>query len=540
MRIVAIIPACEGSVTLPNKNIRVIHGKPLIWYVIKNAISCKYIDEVLVTTNSPEIVSIAGQMGVKTKLRDPNLCSKDVSVDAVIYDAVQELELNENDYVVTMQSISPTLHVETLNQAIEQCLDNNVDTMISVVRKQYYSWLKDDKSVVALYTERVNRHQLMPFYIETGAFLITKRKFVAVDTRIGNRVELYELNGDEAVDIDSFGDLKQAENVLSRKKTAFYVNGNNTIGLGHISRVLQIADELFTKPDIYFDSTKTDISVFGITTHNLCPVSGEEAFMQAVAQGQYDVVINDVLSTTEEYMKQLKACAPSTKFINFEDEGTGAVNADCVINALYETGIHENMYTGSLYYIVPKLFLLFEPIQIQETVSNVLITFGGADPNNYTEQVLEFITKPEYSDVHFYIVLGKAKQNVDKILQYNQYENIEVLHDIKNMPEIMMKCDIAITSRGRTGFELAVLGIPSISIAQNEREAMHDFMSEQNGFSYLGLKPATDVIEAEVKKFISFSKKERQQLQYKMLSNDLRDGRKHVLELIQKVTDNHR
>ena len=73
---------------------------------------------------------------------------------------------------------------------------------------------------------------------------------------------------------------------------------------------------------------------------------------------------------------------------------------------------------------MPKLFLLFEPIQIQETVSDVLITFGGADPNNYTEQVLEFITKPEYSDVHFYIVLGKAKQNVDKILQYNQYENI--------------------------------------------------------------------------------------------------------------------
>lgn len=43
MPIVAIIPACEGSVSLPNKNIRVIHGKPLIWYVIKTAIACKYI-----------------------------------------------------------------------------------------------------------------------------------------------------------------------------------------------------------------------------------------------------------------------------------------------------------------------------------------------------------------------------------------------------------------------------------------------------------------------------------------------------------------
>lgn len=540
MRIVAIIPACEGSVTLPNKNIRVIHGKPLIWYVIKNAISCNYIDEVLVTTNSPEIVSIAAQMGVKTKLRDPGLCSKEVSVDAVIYDAVQGLDLDADDYVITMQSISPTLNVKTLNQAIEQCIQKNMDTMISVVKKQYFSWLKDEKSVVALYTERTNRHQLMPFYVETGAFLITKRKYVIADTRIGVSVELFELSGDEAIDIDSFGDLKQAENVLSRKKTAFYVNGNNTIGLGHISRVLQIADELFTKPDIYFDSTKTDMSVFGMTTHNLYPVNGEEAFIQAVAQENYDVVINDILSTTDVYMKRLKKSAPATKFINFEDEGTGAAYADCVINALYETGIHENMYTGSSYYIVPKLFLLFEPIQIREKVSNVLVSFGGADPNNYTEQVLEFLTRAAYSDVHFYIVLGKAKQHVEELLQYNNYANIDVLYDIKNMPEIMMKCDIAITSRGRTGFELAVLGIPSISIAQNEREAMHNFMSEQNGFSYLGLKPDTASIETALKKYISFSMTERKVLQQKMLANHLRDGRKNVLELIHKVTENIR
>ena len=537
MRIAAIIPACEGSVTLPNKNIRVIHGKPLIWYVIKNAISCKYIDEILVTTNSPEIVSIAAQMGVKTRLRDPGLCSKDVSVDAVIYDAVQELELKPDDCVITMQSISPTLHIETLNQAIEQYQTKSIDTMISVVRKQYFSWMKGKDTAIALYTERMNRHKLVPFYIETGAFLITKKKFVLPDTRIGDSVELFELSGDEAIDVDSFGDLKQAENVLARKKTAFYVNGNNTIGLGHISRVLQIADELFAKPDIYFDTTKTDISVFGITTHNLCPVNGEEAFLQALRNENYDVVINDILSTTDTYMKRLKEAAPKTKFINFEDEGTGAQYADCVINALYETGVHENMYTGSSYYIVPKLFLLFEPIKIKESVSNVLVTFGGADPNNYTEQVLEIVTKPEFSDIHFYIILGKAKKNVENLMQYNQYTNITVLHDIKNMPEIMMKCDVAMTSRGRTGFELAVLGIPSISIAQNEREAIHDFMSPQNGFVYLGIQPDTDLIEQELKKLVSASMIERNEAQHKMIKNDLRNGRKTVLELINKVSD---
>ena len=42
MRILAVIPACEGSVSLPNKNLRVINGKPLIYYVIRNARNSRY------------------------------------------------------------------------------------------------------------------------------------------------------------------------------------------------------------------------------------------------------------------------------------------------------------------------------------------------------------------------------------------------------------------------------------------------------------------------------------------------------------------
>ena len=71
MKILAVIPACEGSVRLPNKNIRVLNGKPLVYYVIDNARRSRYITDVIVTTNSTEIVTIAKHMGAKTKLRDP-------------------------------------------------------------------------------------------------------------------------------------------------------------------------------------------------------------------------------------------------------------------------------------------------------------------------------------------------------------------------------------------------------------------------------------------------------------------------------------
>lgn len=75
MKILAVIPACEGSKVFPNKNIRIVNGKPLIYYVINNAKNSKYIDDVIVTTNSSEIIGIAKQMGVMTKLRDDRLCN---------------------------------------------------------------------------------------------------------------------------------------------------------------------------------------------------------------------------------------------------------------------------------------------------------------------------------------------------------------------------------------------------------------------------------------------------------------------------------
>ena len=58
----------------------------------------------------------------------------------------------------------------------------------------------------------------------------------------------------------------------------------------------------------------------------------------------------------------------------------------------------------------------------------------------------------------------------DALLEYNKYEHIQVLYDVSNMPELMSSCDIAITSRGRTGYELALLGILQSQWHKIERE----------------------------------------------------------------------
>lgn len=532
MKILAVIPACEGSDTLPNKNIRVIHGKPVIYYVIDHAKKSKYITDIIVTSNSNEVISIAKQMGVGYRLRDISLCSKSVSLDAVVYDVFEQVNKDAYDYVVTMQSVSPALKVKTLDHAFETMLEKGYDTLISVADSADFYWKLQDGRPVPVQPQRMNRHLLAPFYKETGAFFITKTCFVQIDSRIGEKTGLYELQGEEAADIYTFGDLKQVESAMDRKRTAFYVNGNRQIGLGHISRVLQIADELFTKPDIYYDYRQTNVCSFGTTTHRLIPVDGNQGFINALTQRTYDVVVNDILSTDRHYMQAVRRAALQARIVNFEDEGEGALLADEVVNALYERGSHDNVKAGSRYYILPKLFLIYDAIPIADRVSRVIVTFGGADPKEYTERFLALAVMPEFASLHFYVVFGAANQSSERLETYRAYSNITILHNIDNMPEIMSRCDIAVTSRGRTCYELAALGIPTISVAQNQREERHDFICEENGFVYLGFDPPAEQILKEFRKLVLSGRQKRENMQNRMLKNDLRHGRQNVTAIL--------
>ena len=529
MKILAIVPARAGSKGIPNKNIRIVGGHPLIYYAINNAKQSKYITDIIVTTDSEEVKIISKQMKIEIKNRDSSLSGDAITLDAVIYDAIPKNK--KWDY---MQPTSPTLTVETLDNAIKYTIDNNLDTVISAINAPHLTWGEKDGKKFPNYIERLNRQYLPPCYYETGAFVISKGSAVTEKSRIGEKVDVYEIPERESQDIDTFADLQSAELTLSTKNVAIYVNGNAKRGTGHIYRALEIADEFYCKPDIYYDINQTDSKIFGHTTHNLIPINGIADLFQKIKNKNYSIFINDILTTSIDYMIGLKSVLPNSKIINFEDDGEGTLKADLVFNALYRDSELPQIYAGEKYYICPKTFLFYDPITINTKVKNVFISFGGADPQNYSDRILKIISKTEYEKYNFILVLGRAKYNVDELLKYN-CSNIKVLYDVKNMPELMSQCDIAITSRGRTGYELALLGIPSIAMAQNQREQKHGFVSNENGFSYIGLNPSDEIVEGTLKMYLKLSRESRQELQNKLLAHDLRNGRKRVMGLINNI-----
>ena len=533
MKILAVIPARAGSKGIPNKNIRIIGGHPLIYYSIKNALSSQYITDVVVTTDSPEVKIIANQMGAGCKWRDEKLCGDEVTLDAVIADAVPQNEAW--DYIVTMQPTSPTLRVETLDSAIAYAIEKNLDTLLSAINAPHLSWSEKDGGKVPNYTERLNRQYLPPYYLETGAFVISKASVVTEKTRIGKNVDVFEVPEREAQDVDTFADLQSVAASLKQEKVAIYVNGNNKRGIGHIYRALEMADEFYTKPDVYYDINQTDVKVFGKTTHRLIPVNGIAELFECCKREKYTIFINDILTTSIDYMIGLRTTLPEAKIINFEDDGEGILKADLVFNALYHENDLPQVKAGERYYIAGKTFMFYEPVKIREKVEKVFISFGGADPQNYSDRLLKIISKPEYEKYNFVVVLGRAKYNVEQLLEYNKYSHIEVLFDVSNMPELMSACDMGVTSRGRTGYELALLGIPSIAMAQNQREEKHGFVCNENGFTYIGLNPSDEIIEGNLRMYLGLSKDSRMQLHNKLLSHDLRGGRKRVMALINNL-----
>ena len=142
MKILAVIPARAGSKGIPNKNIRIIGERPLVYYSINNALNSKYVTDVIVTTDSDAVKIIAEQMGAKVKWRDSKLCGDDITLDSVIYDAIPKSQ--EWDYIVTMQPTSPTLKVDTLDSAIEYAIDKKLDTIISAINAPHLSWREEN------------------------------------------------------------------------------------------------------------------------------------------------------------------------------------------------------------------------------------------------------------------------------------------------------------------------------------------------------------------------------------------------------------
>ena len=541
MKILVIIPARGGSKRIPRKNVRLMNGRPLIVYSIENALSLKeyYDTDVAVSTDDEELCGIAEDNNAEIVLRGEELSGDKVTLDPVINDAVLKMEERSGkryDVVITMQATSPTLKKETLKNALNFFLEGNYDTVISVTNKPHLSWTRRDGKIVKNYEERLNSQYLPPNYLETGAFLISKRDSVNEGGRIGEKVSVFETTAEEAVDIDSYTDWIEAESILKRKKVLFRTVGRRSLGMGHIYRCLSLAYKLISH-EVLFVTDKDSILGIEKLKESFFPfevISDDKEYEEILKSWKPDIVVNDILDTSEAVVRLEKKYAK--RVVNFEDRGSGAYIADAVINALYENHPDKpaNIYEGADYFFIRDEFLEENAKDFSEDCNNIMIMFGGADPSDLTGKLYRICGKlhEKSPETSFHFITGFAYAKKDELKDIPE-KNIFVHNDVKRVSLYMKKADLAITSQGRTVFELASMGVPAIVLAQNEREMEHVFAGIQNGFINLGLGSAADertIIQTI--RWLMETPNVRREMRNIELSHEFRLGQKRVIDII--------
>ena len=266
-------------------------------------------------------------------------------------------------------------------------------------------------------------------------------------------------------------------------KIAIRADGNTNIGMGHIMRCVAIGKELQKRniKPIFF--TKNSEATNDVLQKNridfviLESLNLDEEIQEVetlLTQNDIDCILTDSYWLSNEYLNRLdKACK---LLISIDDNNLYNYPSDIIINSnIYASDFNypkknENvkLLLGCEYSILREEFVNVSPININKYVSNILVTMGGTDVNNFTPIILDSISD---LDVNINVIIGPGFRCTKDIVEISdKHKNINLIYNPSNMKDIMIKNDIVISASGTTTYELGTLGIPTILIGQADNQ----------------------------------------------------------------------
>ncbi len=219
---VALVPARGGSKAIPQKNIRLFCGRPLIYWVCRAANDCAALDAVYVATEDDAIAETVRSLGldkVQVIGRAPETATDHASTESVLLDFAARVDFT---HVALLQATSPLLATTDLDQGWAAMERGHYDSVLSVVRQERFRWRIEagDQAHPENYdpAQRPRRQEFDGFLVENGAFYITSRtQLLSSQCRLSGRIGVVEMPKETYYELDDSVDWTIMEQLLRQR-----------------------------------------------------------------------------------------------------------------------------------------------------------------------------------------------------------------------------------------------------------------------------------------------------------------------------------
>jgi len=223
-----LIPARGGSKGVPGKNIKPLAGKPLIAWTIEQALACKYLSRVIVSTDSGAVAETARTFGAEVPFMRPAHLAEDATPTwPVLRHAVEETEKQTGkkvEAVVLLQPTSPLRKTADIDGAIERFQQQSCQAVFSVSPSKnnpYYNMVELNaagylEQCKAIDPPPARRQDAPEVYVLNGAVYVYKREVLFLYETFSHLKQVipYIIPRERSLDVDTFDDFEAAEKWL--------------------------------------------------------------------------------------------------------------------------------------------------------------------------------------------------------------------------------------------------------------------------------------------------------------------------------------
>ena len=275
---------------------------------------------------------------------------------------------------------------------------------------------------------------------------------------------------------------------------AFRVDSSNTIGAGHITRCLRLAEELkYKSNNIIFISKNIEGNFNKLVKKKKFKLilikkrlKNDLKFTKNICyKFKINLLVIDNYKLGSYWEKKIKQHVDKT--VVLDDFTNKKHHCDFIINNLYKSYKNTQQLTGLEYVIIPNFLHQRKKLNLitkNRKKINIGTFFGSVDSHDCTEKFLKIFSKKEFIKMNFISILGEFSKNRNKIREeFKKFKNIHVEEKFIDMKNFFKKIDILITSGGVTSYEGLYHDVNCINIPINYYQKTNSRFQKLNKIS---------------------------------------------------------